>query len=249
MNQYEITTAQNVTIRLTIANMGDRILAAVIDILILTGYLLLVSYIENKLVIGYSMFLSRSAFWVTFCMTLPIYFYSLIFEYFLNGQTPGKRLRKIKVVRMDGESLTLGNCIIRWLFRLVDIWFDWGSVAIVTATFSRLHQRIGDMLAGTIVISTRNDKNIDQSIYVEQDPTGVVMFPQAERLDLSDIEIVNEALRLYYEGDEFEFVLLVSAQLKKVMDVMPEMDDLTFIKRVVTDYNLLHRVPIASENN
>jgi uncharacterized RDD family membrane protein YckC len=232
MNQYQITTAQNVTIRLTIANMGDRILAGMIDILILGGYLFLVSYlfskIEGRIYLG---------------ITLPVYFYSLMFEYFMNGQTPGKRLRKIKVVRMDGESLTLGNCIIRWLFRLVDVWFDSGSVAIVTATFSRLHQRMGDMIAGTLVISTRPDASLDLSVYADH-YSDAVCFPQVEQLKLSDIEIVNESLKLYYERDKFEYILLVSAQLKRVLEVMPEMDDLTFVKTIVTDYNLLHTAPL-----
>jgi uncharacterized RDD family membrane protein YckC len=242
MNQYEITTAQNVTIRLTIANMGDRILACLIDMFILVGYMALVFYVLYKIdpLFQYNSY----GFWWFFTLNLPVYFYSLLFEYFMNGQTPGKRLRKIKVVRMDGESLTLGNCIIRWLFRLVDIWFDSGSVAIVTATFSKIHQRVGDMIAGTIVISTRAESDINLSIYADQDPSGVVQFPQVERLKLSDIEIVNEALTLYYERDKFDYILLVSAQLKRVLDVMPEMDDLTFVKRIVTDYNLLHRVPL-----
>jgi uncharacterized RDD family membrane protein YckC len=242
MNQYQITTAQNVTIKLTIANMGDRILAGLIDICILIGYLALWGFIISKIenVVKYSY-----VFWIEFSFTLPVYFYSLLFEYFWNGQTPGKRLRKIKVVRMDGESLTLGNCIIRWLFRLIDIWFDWGSVGIVAATFSKIHQRIGDMVAGTIVISTRSQTNIDLSAYSDHNATGSIHFPQVESLKLKDMEVVNEALALYYEQDKFAYVLLVSAQLKRVLDVTPEIDDLTFVKRIVTDYNQLHKAPLA----
>jgi uncharacterized RDD family membrane protein YckC len=232
-----------VTIRLTIANMGDRILACMIDLCIMLGYVLLVSYVFIKVEGDIPSFGARSVlFWTYFALNMPVYFYSLFFEYLMNGQTPGKRFRKIKVVRMDGDALTLGNCIIRWLFRLVDIWFDSGSVAIVTATFSKIHQRVGDMVAGTIVISTRSDINL--SIYADQDMSGVVQFPQVERLRLSDIEVVNEALKLYYERDKFEYILLVSAQLKRALDVMPEMDDLTFVKRIVTDYNLMHKVPL-----
>jgi len=244
MNQYEIRTAQNVTITLTIANMGDRILAALIDIFILIGYMLLSSYIyvkiEGDLPSGYYSY----SFWVYLALYLPVCFYSLGFEYFMNGQTPGKRLRKIKVVRMDGESLSIGNCIIRWLFKLIDIWFDTGSVAIVTATFSKLHQRLGDMLAGTIVISIRESHDADIAYYADHDESGIVQFPQVERLKVSDIEIVNEALKLYFERDKFEYILLASAQLKRALEITPEMDDFSFVKRIVTDYNLLHKVPL-----
>jgi uncharacterized RDD family membrane protein YckC len=244
MNQYQITTAQNVTIKLTIANMGDRVLAGLIDLLILGGYLALLSYIQYKLDI-HILRAYDYTFWAMFSFTLPIYFYSLLFEYFWNGQTPGKRLRKIKVVRMDGESLTLGNCIIRWLFRLVDRWLDTGSVGIVAATFSKTHQRIGDMVAGTIVISTRDQADTDISRYADHNATGAIHFPQVESLRLRDMELVNEALTLYYEQDKFDYVLQASAQLKRALDVTPEIDDLTFVKRVVTDYNQLHKVPFA----
>ena len=246
MNQYEITTAQNVTIKLTIANMGDRILAGLIDLCILIGYLALWAFIISKVEKVVRTEGLSYIFWIELSFTLPVYFYSLLFEFFWNGQTPGKRLRKIKVVRLDGESLTLGNCLIRWLFRIVDIWlFNWGSVGIVTATFSKTHQRLGDMLAGTIVISTRTQTNIDLSTYADPNATGTIHFPQVEKLKLKDMEVVNESLALYYEQDIFDYVLLVSAQLKTALDVTPEIDDLTFLKRIVTDYNQLHKVPLA----
>ena len=244
MNQYEISTAQNVTIRLTIANMGDRILAAMIDMLVLLGYLLIWIYVVNTLEGNVSNDFESAPFWIEMVFTLPVYFYTLLFEFFMDGQTPGKRLRKIKVVRMDGESLTLGNCIIRWLFRIVDIWFDSGSVAIVSATFSKLHQRLGDMVAGTIVISTRQNSDVGVAQYADLNVGTAVHFPQVERLHFRDMEVITEALTLYYESDTFDYVHQVASKLKTLLDVMPDMDDLSFVKRVVTDYNILHRVSL-----
>ena len=246
MNQYEITTAQNATIRFQIANMGDRIVAAIFDLFILFGYLLLVFFIYIKTKENFGIYDNTQVAFIYFAFTLPVYFYSLLFEYFMNGQTPGKRLRRIKVARLDGKSLTLGNCIIRWLFRLVDIWLDTGAVAIVTATFSRTHQRLGDMVAGTIVISTRAIANINLSQYADPDSSYGIKFPEVEKLKLKDVEAIHEALALYYEKDEFDYVLLASAQLKKALDVIPEMDDLTFVKRVLGDYDVVHKTPFTT---
>lgn len=241
MNQYEINTAQNVTLKLTIANMGDRILATMIDLGIMGGYLFLCYIIVDKILANYY---SLTQIWyIRLLSTVPIYFYSLGFEYFMNGQTPGKMIRKVRVVRMDGESLTFGNCIIRWLFRLVDIWFDSGSVAIVAATFSKSHQRLGDMVAGTILINTRPQTELHLSKYAVLSASDAVCFPQVERLQFKDMEVVSEALGLYYELDNFDYVQQVATKLKAILEVVPEMDDLTFVKRVVTDYNLINRVP------
>jgi uncharacterized RDD family membrane protein YckC len=240
MNQYEISTAQNVTLKLTIANMGDRILAAMIDLGILSGYLSLIWYVESTVrITTYSL-----EFWIEMFFLLPACLYSLAFEFFMDGQTPGKRIRKVKVVRMDGESLTFGNCIIRWLFRLVDIWFDSGSVAIVAATFSKSHQRLGDMVAGTILINTRPQTELHLSKYADLSSTDAVCFPQVERLQFKDMEVVSEALGLYYELDNFDYVQQVAKKLKALLEIVPEMDDLSFVKRVLTDYNILHQAPL-----
>lgn len=244
MNQYEINTAQNVTIKLVIANMGDRILAAMIDLGIMGGYLILWGYIISKLEKSFRSDLYSPTFWVELCCLAPVCLYSLGFEYFMNGQTPGKRIRKVRVVRMDGESLTFGNCIIRWIFRLVDIWFDSGSVAIVAATFSKSHQRLGDMVAGTILINTRPQTELHLSKYADLSSADAVCFPQVERLQFKDMEVVSEALGLYYELDNFDYVQQVASKLKTILEIVPEMDDLSFVKRVVTDYNILHQAPL-----
>jgi uncharacterized RDD family membrane protein YckC len=246
MNQYEISTAQNATIRLTIANMGDRILAAIIDLFILGGYSLIGVFIYFKFNGDFrDNYDSNIVYWIYFGFSLPVYFYTLLFEYFMNGQTPGKRIMKVKVARLDGHSLTLGSCIIRWLFRIVDIWMDSGSVGIVTMTFSKLHQRIGDMVAGTIVISTASYNNKDLSQYTDPSYSNLT-FPQVERLQMKDAEAIHDALALYYEKDKFDYVLQVSQQLKSSLDIAPDMDDLNFVKRILGDYNLMHQTALVS---
>ena len=243
MNQFEITTAQNATIRLHIANMGDRIIAALIDLFILFGYLALLTYLENLFNYDLNFASGRNLFfWLSFILMIPMVFYSLLTEFLLNGQSPGKWLRKIRVVRMDGESLTLGNCAIRWIFRLIDFWLDSGSVGVVAAAFSRTHQRLGDMVAGTIVVSTRGEERFDLALYAQPAADGAFTFPQVERLRLADVEAVHQVLKLYYEQDYFELVLPAAARLKEAMEVMPQMDDIRFLKSVLRDYSALHSI-------
>ena len=80
-------------------------------------------------------------------VNLPTTFYSLIFEIAMNGQTPGKYLNKIRVVKIDGSKPTLGSYLTRWLLRIIDIWFFTGSVAVFTILFNGKGQRLGDIAA------------------------------------------------------------------------------------------------------
>ena len=97
---------------------------------------------------------------IFFMFYLPVIFYSLLFETLLDGQTPGKRIIKIKVVKIDGYQASLADFVIRWIFRIVDLNMMSGVVALISIITSPKNQRLGDMTAGTAVISLKNNVNI-----------------------------------------------------------------------------------------
>src|SRR5690606_36177431 len=105
---------------------------------------------------------SQIAIYVTFY--LPVIFYTLIFETLLDGQTLGKRIMKIKVVKIDGYQASLADFVIRWIFRIVDLNMMSGVVALVAIITSPKNQRLGDMTAGTAVINLKNNVNISHTI-------------------------------------------------------------------------------------
>ena len=85
-------------------------------------------------------------------LSIPVVFYSLACELFMNGQTLGKLIFKIKVVKFDGSEVKLSDCMIRWVMRLIDVWITFGMVGVPFTIFSKHSQRVGDMLAKTTVI-------------------------------------------------------------------------------------------------
>ena len=97
MHEIQIETTQNVTIEYKIGSVGDRIIATLIDLLILIGYtialVLLISQLKLKLGIA-----------GVIILYIPAFFYDLLCETFLNGQSFGKKIRKIKVVKLDGSQ-------------------------------------------------------------------------------------------------------------------------------------------------
>ena len=133
MDNFQIETAQNISISQNVAHVTTRIGSFLIDLLIIFAYNAVLYLIVN----------------------LPTTFYSLIFEIAMNGQTPGKYLNKIRVVKIDGSKPTLGSYLTRWLLRIIDIWFFTGSVAVFTILFNGKGQRLGDIAAGTTIISEK----------------------------------------------------------------------------------------------
>ncbi|HOO08394.1 MAG TPA: RDD family protein [Cyclobacteriaceae bacterium] len=115
MHSIKVRTTQNVFITYPIASLGDRILAFLLD------YLILVAYSVFILALFINMEMDVAWVWGV-SLGLPWLFYHLLFEVFMNGQSPGKRVMSIKVVRLDGTPATIGNYIMRWVFAFIDFY-------------------------------------------------------------------------------------------------------------------------------
>src|SRR5690606_12148888 len=90
---------------------------------------------------------------VTNLLYLPVLFlYNLVCETFFGGQSIGKKSMGIKVVKMNGHNPTVGDCLLRWCLRIVDIGASLGALAAILVSSSEKGQRLGDMAANTVVI-------------------------------------------------------------------------------------------------
>ena len=88
--------------------------------------------------------------------------YFIFFEWLWNGQTPGKRLLKLRVIREDGRPITLWEAMARNLLRIFDavpgLVLPVYSIGLIAIFTSRRDQRIGDLFAGTVVVRERTDE-------------------------------------------------------------------------------------------
>ena len=87
--------------------------------------------------------------WLVVVFFLPVVFYDLISEILLDGQSVGKKVMGIKVVSLNGAQPSLGQYLLRWVFRIVDFSFSGSLVAVIMVAVTEKKQRLGDMLAGT----------------------------------------------------------------------------------------------------
>jgi uncharacterized RDD family membrane protein YckC len=155
-NKIKFSTPESVELEFTLAGIGSRAWALIIDYLLLALSLVLCiviwAFIYNQLFyIGEEIFGSGFRLWMTAIAWLIIFFiyigYFVFFETLWQGQTPGKRIAKIRVVRDDGSPLGLQQATLRSLLRPIDQNLFIGAFLIM---FSKSEKRLGDVVAGTI---------------------------------------------------------------------------------------------------
>lgn len=156
----EVETPEQIAFSYSIAGIGSRAAAAALDALICVGTLvaivLLMVFAMGLLHPG-DIGAGSSASWLMAVYVLlqfaVIWGYYVVFEGIWDGQTPGKRAMKLRVVRDGGFAVTFGASAVRNLLRLVDAMpIPLYLVAIITAMLNRSRKRLGDIVAGTMVI-------------------------------------------------------------------------------------------------
>lgn len=237
MQTVSVVTAQNVDIEYPLASIGERILAAVVDYIVIGVYafLLVILYVYfQKYVKG-----SMIAFGVL--AALPALLYDFLCELALNGQSFGKMALRIRVVRIDGTQPSAGAYLLRWILRIVDITMSSGSVAVLTILINGKGQRVGDIAAGTTVIRLKSAVTIGDTILVPLDENYRPVFEEAKKLGGQPVTIIREVLDFHKKNrnarSAAEVLLTTKSMLEEKMGVKSAMEPKEFIETVLKDYN------------
>jgi uncharacterized RDD family membrane protein YckC len=234
-NSFSISTSQNVSISYQVAGVGERILAYLIDVLIKIGYIffivfaaLVLSSLGSKTGVGI----------VVVLLYMPLLFYTLLFETFMQGQTPGKKSRKIKVVRIDGEQATFSSYLLRWLFILVDIYFFYAIVGILTIVLNKKGQRVGDIVAGTTVIRVGDTASLKDTIYEKLNQDHEASYPEVRKLTPEEVQLIKKVLNTQEYLENYDMVYTLTNKIQSKMNVARrEASPEEFLRTVVKDYN------------
>ena len=168
----------------------------------------------------------------------PVLFYSLLFESLLEGQTLGKRLLKTKVVKIDGYQASFGDYIMRWLFRIIDINLSGSMIGLIAMITSKKTQRLGDMVAGTAVISLKNNININHTILEEIDQAYVPTYPLVIKLSDNDARIIKETFQNAVVKRDYKTLIKLRTKIEEVTGIKNTSgNDTDFIRTVLKDYN------------
>ena len=233
MPELQINTTQNVKINYTAAGAGERLVAYFIDSCIKWGYLIILSW-------GFGAFENMdewSQIGISTVLSLPVIFYTLLQELFLDGQTLGKKAMKIRVVKIDGYQASLADYLIRWFFRIVDIYIF--GMGLFFIAFSKKSQRIGDMAAGTSVISLKDKVLMSHTILENLKEGYKPTYPTVIKLSDNDARIIKETYTSAKASKDFKTLIKLRTKIMEVAEIKDRKhkDDIEFIDIILKDYN------------
>lgn len=229
MDAIRIDTAQNVGVDYEVASLGDRGLAWFFDVLILVAWILIWVFLD--LVFGF-----RLPEWAqVIVFSLAFLLYDVVSEMSMNGQSIGKRARKIKVARLDGGRATLGQYIMRQVLRPID-WFFFTFPGALVILINGKGQRLGDLAAGTCVVSMRKRTSLDDTLLVEVDQAHVALYPEAVRLTDAQAQLIKEVLYGNRGDNRARILQQASEKVQVILNVRTDQKPQDFLIRVLKDY-------------
>lgn len=242
MERIKVNTTQNVSLSYTAAGVGPRILAALLDLFFVYAYAFLVLYlfffaIGRKTYSGdyedYEQF-NQVMIGLLILFLLPASLYHLLCETFLNGQSFGKRILKIKVVKLDGTQPNFGSYLIRSMFRLIDR----PLIAVITVAVSKNSQRFGDMVAGTTVIQMNRPVSINETILHQQNPDYRIVYQQVALMSDSDANTIREVLDFSFRQNQPQHLSMLSKKIKTKYGITEvKQSDAEFLNTLLLDYS------------
>lgn len=188
--QLTISTPEQVAFQYEMAGIGSRFVAALLDHLILGLTVFLVSCAASMIGMagllssvtsddgGTGLFLVLAI--ITLVLFLIIWGYFVVFETVWNGQTPGKRAGRLRVIRYNGQPIGAGEAMLRNLVRLVDFMPGFYGIGLLTMFIDKNARRLGDFAAGTIVIREGEQTRL-HDVRVSQPTPALPAYPAASQ--------------------------------------------------------------------
>lgn len=232
MSELQINTTQNVKINFTAAGAGERLLAFIIDMLIKVGYMTIL----NMSVGAFQDMDQWSQIGLNTLLGLPVVFYTLVLEALMEGQTIGKKIMKVKVVKIDGYQASLSDYVVRWFFRIVDIYIL--GLGFFVILFSKRSQRLGDMAAGTSVIMLKDKVNISHTILEDLHDDYKPTYPTVIKLSDNDARIIKDTFTTAKLASDYQTLIKLRNKITEVIGVTAiNGNDIQFIDTILKDYN------------
>ncbi|GHE58062.1 RDD family protein [Roseivirga thermotolerans] len=229
MQAVSIQTSQNIQLDYELAGIGERILAFVIDILIILSINLVLSFIFSKTGI--------ESIALNVIIYIISYLYRFICEATCNGQTVGKMALSIKVVKIDGSSPSLPSYFLRMVMEVFDFFIV--GLAVVLIILTRKGQRLGDLVAGTTVVKMRkvSATNVQNKAIMDKvDESYEPVFFEASHLRDHEVRLIKAALKAFREDANPVPIERLEEKLKEKYNIHSELPTVKFLYTLLRDH-------------
>jgi uncharacterized RDD family membrane protein YckC len=267
MAAIKITTNFNIDLEFTPAPFHRRLFAWMLDIIVIFFYIYFaikcIEWIAESRIFRNEN--SSEGIWaIMMVLMLPILTYHLIMEVMLKGQSVGKRIMGLRVISENGGKPSISQYIIRWLIRTSDymiviialnaptgfgsgasfIWqigaaFGLLMTDIILVNSSQKSQRLGDMLAHTILIRTKENARIEDTIFLQVQENYVPSFPQVMQLSDRDINALKGILDTAKKQSDYHLAERAAEKIKGHLKIDTSMSAFDFLEILLKDYNYL----------
>ena len=265
MSSVQIATNFNIDIEFESPPFYRRLLAWVIDLLVQIFYFIIAIrflkwYRDNS---SGDLDSSYNYQWLLLMLLVPFLVYHLVLEITMGGQSIGKKIMGIKVISENGGKPTLGQYVIRWLIRTSDFFlfimimilplvqyygakiylgFAMAMGLLITDVIlanTRKQQRLGDILAHTLLINTRQSESINDTIFLEISDKYVPSFPQVMQLSDRDINSLKGILDTARRRGDYNLAEMASEKIKNHLKIQTTLSAFDFLEVLLKDYNYL----------
>lgn len=262
MSTIRIATNFNIDLEFTAAPFHRRLFAWVLDVIVMFFYIYIVSKILDSFDWGFRYYEAFSV--LKTVLILPILAYHLISEILMKGQSVGKRLMGLRVISENGSKPSISQYIIRWFIRTSDIMvlvivvnaptgfggstsFMWEVAAafcllivdIILVNASKKNQRLGDILAHTLLIRSKEKADIQDTIFLHINDNYTPSFPQVMQLSDRDINALKGILDASRKQNDYDMAERAADKIKNHLKIESHMSAFDFLEVLMKDYNYL----------
>lgn len=261
MSIIQIATPFNIDLEFEIAEFHKRLFAYFIDFAILIIYLVMMKNLYYGRFNSISEDILKSHIGLDIItISFPMLMYSLVSEVLMHGQTIGKKIMKIRVISLEGGEPTLGQYLLRWMFRAWEWPFLFGYVfysgqtiiayafitgflgilVVIIIGVTKNSQRLGDVAANTVVVKTKSQLSVHDTVFMEiTQPDYVVKFPEVLKLTDRDINTIKNVVNHFYKTHNVDTAGRVARKVQEVLKVSTQLYAIDFLEKLLADYNYL----------
>ena len=266
MGAIKVPTSFNIDLEFEIPEFHRRLFAWMIDLVVQFVYIRVASELFYQSV-SYQDVLSEDSrynMWgIQWMIYMPALIYYPLCEALMNGQSVGKKLIRLRVVDENGGRASLSQFFIRWLVRagdwamllilaanvLVLIDKQWRVlllasmilliVDIILVVSSKKGQRLGDILARTVIVRTTAQGSMEETVFMEVADNYVPIFPEIMKLSDRDINAIKSILDASRKKGDFNLAVMASEKIKAHLKITTTMSPYDFLDTLMKDYNYL----------